>query len=85
MSYKHQATILAIFPLLASTFGSGAYNAGSYNGAAGTPAPAINPVIAMGPFTLPLTGATLIGMGAILTAALAALAVWIYQRRKART
>jgi len=64
--------ILAHFFVLASTYGSGAYNAGSYNG-----------TVQVGPFTLPVTGAGLsIILGVLAIAVAAGVIVWLRQKRK---
>lgn len=79
---------------LASTYGSGAYNAGNYNGLADTqvtptplpnPGPTATPLVDIGPVTLPNTGAGwMVLVGAFILAVAAGWAVWIWRQRRLR-
>ena len=82
MSYKYYSPLRLSRAMFASTYGSELYSEGTYNGAAAPQAPVLAVPIALGPITLPVTGAQLVGV--ILIAAAAALLVWVYQSRKKR-
>ena len=83
MSYKYYSPLWLSGAMFASTYGSELYSDGAYNGTAAAPqTPFLADPITLGPITLPVTGAQLVGV--ILIAASAALLVWVYQSRKKR-
>lgn len=83
MTYKWHH-IIWMLPVLASTYNSGSYSNGLY-GAGATPTPLPVP-ITIGPitlpFTLPVTGAGLTLIGAMIIAAAMGLLCWMHQVRK---
>ena len=82
MTYKWP-TYFWTLPIIASTYGSGAYSGGVY-GAGAAAAPTPTPAVTIGPITLPVTGATLAIAGAAMIAVAVGLIYWTYQHRQLR-
>jgi LPXTG-motif cell wall-anchored protein len=75
--YKVAAVaFLGMLTVLAQAYGAGSYNSAVYGG---------NGSIAIGPLSLPTTGATWLTLGgALFVAVSAGLLVWLGQQRRAR-